>query len=147
MSTSADAVSHGKIRGLRINSFAAVVMLMIEFGLGVGVNLYASLPASGNGKGLVGAFLAAIADGPIALTLHALIGTLLILTAIAAVVRASFVRRAPLTIVASAGLLAIVLAWLGGTRFVGSGGNGASLVMALATGIGVLCYATIVLIA
>jgi hypothetical protein len=147
MSTSTDVDRNDKTRGLRINSFAAVVMLMFEFGLGIGVSLYASLPASGNGKGVLGAFLSAITDGPIALTLHALLGTLLVVTAIAAVVRASFVRRVPLTIIASAGLLAIVLAWLGGAKFVGSGGNGASLVMALATGLAVLCYATIVLIA
>jgi hypothetical protein len=67
MNTSADVARNRKIRGLRINSFAAVVMLMIEFGLGIGVNLYASLPASGNGKGVLGAFLSAITDGPIAL--------------------------------------------------------------------------------
>lgn len=147
MSTSADIARSGKIRGLRINSFAAVVMLMFEFGLGIGVSLYASLPASGNGKGVLGAFLSAITDGPIALTLHALLGTLLIISAIAAVVRASFVRRTLLTIIAGAAFLAIVLAWLSGARFVGSGGNGASLVMAVATGFAVLCYATIVLIA
>jgi hypothetical protein len=147
MNTSADVARNGKTRGLRINSYAAVVMLMFEFGLGAGVNLYASLPASGNGKGVLGAFLSAITDGPIALTLHAILGTLLIVSAIAAVVRASFVRRTPLAVIAAAGLLAIVLAWLGGTRFVGSGGDGASLVMALATGVAVLCYATIVLIA
>ena len=146
MNTSADVARNRKIRGLRINSFAAVVMLMIEFGLGIGVNLYASLPASGNGKGVLGAFLSAITDGPIALTLHALLGTLLIVSAITVVVRASSVRRTPLTVIAGAGLLAVVLAWLSGARFVGSGGNGASLVMALATGLAVLCYATIVLI-
>ena len=39
-----------KTSGLRANSLAAVVMLLIEYGLGVTVNLYAHLPASDHGK-------------------------------------------------------------------------------------------------
>ena len=38
------------IAGLRANSLAAVVMLVIEFALGVVVNLYTTLPATDAGK-------------------------------------------------------------------------------------------------
>lgn len=131
------------IRGLRSNSLAAVVMLVFEFALGVVVNLYAKLPPSDAGKTLLSAFGAAVTDGPVALTLHALLGTLLLVTGITAVVRASLLRRGVLITVTGVALLAILLAWLSGTSFVGDSGNGASLVMALATGVAIVCYAAI----
>jgi hypothetical protein len=131
------------ISGLRANSLAAVVMLVIEFALGVAVNLYSTLPSSDAGKTLLSAFGAAVTNGPVALTLHALLGTLLLITGISAVVRASLLRRGVLTTVTGVALLAILLAWLAGTRFVGDSGNGESLVMALATGVAIVCYAGI----
>jgi hypothetical protein len=131
------------IGGLRANSLAAVVMLVIEFALGVVVNLYAKLPPSDAGKTLFSAFGAAVTDGPVALTLHALLGTLLLITGISALVRASLLRRGVLITVTGVALLAILLAWLSGTRFVADSGNGESLVMALATGVAIVCYAGI----
>jgi hypothetical protein len=131
------------VGGLRANSLAATVMLVIEFALGVVVNLYAKLPRSDAGKTLFSAFGAAVTDGPVALTLHALLGTLLLITGISAVVRASLLRRGVLITVTGVALLAILLAWLSGTRFVGDSGNGESLVMALATGVAIVCYAAI----
>jgi hypothetical protein len=131
------------ISGLRANSLAAIVMLVIEFALGVVVNLYAKLPASDAGKTLLSAFGAAVTDGPVALTLHALLGTLLLITGISAVVRASLLRRGVLITVTGVALLAILLAWLSGTRFVGDSGNGESLVMALGTGVAIVCCAAI----
>jgi hypothetical protein len=131
------------IAGLRANSLAAIVMLVIEFALGVIVNLYAKLPPSDAGKTLLSAFGAAVTDGPVALTLHALLGTLLLITGISALVRASLLRRGVLIAVTGVALLAILLAWLSGTRFVGDSGNGESLLMALATGVAIICYAAI----
>lgn len=136
-----------KIMGLRTNAFAAVVMLLIELGLGVGVNLYSSLPASDNGKGLLTAFGAAVTEGPIALTLHALLGTLLLITGIAAVVRATLARQTLLLSVAVLAFVAILVAWIAGTEFVGDTSDGASLLMALATAFAILCYATLIFIA
>src|SRR6266700_7542307 len=52
------------VTGLRANSFAALVMLLIEFGLGSWVNLYAHLPAADHGRGTFAAFADAIAKGP-----------------------------------------------------------------------------------
>jgi len=129
--------------GLRTNAFAAVTMLLIEFGLGLVVSLYAKLPSSDSRKGLFSAFGAAVASGPVALTLHALLGTLLLVTATAAVVRAVRVRRNAAIAITSVAFLAIILAWLAGTRFVGDADNGPSLVMGLATGVAILCYSAI----
>jgi hypothetical protein len=140
------SVSVQRITGLRANAFAVTVMLLIEFGLGVGVDLYADVPASDHGKGLVAAFGASVSGGPIVLTLHALFGTLIIVSGISVLVRAAFIRRLSLVAVATLALTAIIVAWVSGSWFVGGTGNGASLVMALATGVAVLCYATILFI-
>jgi hypothetical protein len=142
-SVSPTARNRTGIGGLRANSLAATVMLVIEFALGVVVNLYAKLPPSDAGKTLFSAFGAAVTDGPVALTLHALLGTLLLIAGISAVVRASLLRRAVLIAVTGVAVLAILLAWLSGTRFIGDSGDGESLVMALATGVAIICYAAI----
>ncbi len=132
-----------KISGLRVNAFAAVVMLIFEFGLGVDVNLYANLPASDKGKALFAAFGKAVTGGPTALTLHALLGTLLLVSAITVVVRAGMVHRAPLTTLAVVGLLAVVSAWISGSRFLGDQTNQGSLAMSIAGGVAIFCYVTI----
>ena len=134
------------ITALRGNSFGAVVMLVIQFVLGTTVNLYGQLPATGDSKGLLSAFLTAITGGPLSLTLHALLGTLLVLASVAAVVRAARLGKTPLVVITTVGLIAILLAWISGARYVGSGGNDASLTMALATGVAILCYTTIIFI-
>jgi hypothetical protein len=141
------AIAATRINTLRANSFAAVVMLLVELGLGLGVNLYANLPTSDHGKGLFAAFGRAVTGGPLVLTLHAVLGTLLLITGISAVVRASLTGRTPLITAAGVALLAILAAWASGARFVGDMGNAPSLTMGLATGLALLCYATILFIA
>jgi hypothetical protein len=133
-------------RGLRPNAFAAVVMLLVEYGLGIWVNLYAKLPGSGNGKGPFGAFGAAVANGPVALTVHALLGTLLLVTAVAFLVRAVLARRAAAAVVGAAAFLAVVAAWLSGARFTGDGADGASFGMAVATAVALFCYVSILFV-
>lgn len=132
--------------GLRTKFFAAGVMLLVEFGLGVGVNLYATLPASDHGKGLLPAFGRAVTGGQIILTLHALLGTILLITGVSAVVRAALTRQPVLMTVTGIALLAIIVAWLSGSRFVGDMANGSSLAMAIATGVTILSYALILFI-
>jgi hypothetical protein len=58
-------------------------MLLAEYCPGVWVNLYAQLPAADHGAGLLPAFGRAVAKGPVTLALHAVPGTLLLVTAIA----------------------------------------------------------------
>jgi hypothetical protein len=132
-----------KVSGLRANCLAAVVMLLIEFVLGIWVNLYAQLPSSDSGHGPLSAFGRAVADGPVMLGIHALLGTLLLITAIAAVVRAALARRAAWIAVAAVALLAIAVAWFSGTRFVGHPASGASFSMAVATAVALLGYVVI----
>jgi hypothetical protein len=133
-------------RGLRPNCFAAVVMLLLEYGLGIWVNLYAKIPASDQGKGTFAAFGAAVADGPAALALHALLGTLLLVTAVTFVIRAVLARKTVTTVIGAAALLAIITAWVSGARFVGASASGASFSMATATAVALLCYAVILFV-
>jgi hypothetical protein len=81
------------------------------------------------------------------LTLHALLGTLLLITGVSVVVRAARIRNNVLLALASVALVAIVVAWLSGARFVGDAADGASLAMALATGVTILCYVIILFVA
>jgi hypothetical protein len=137
----------GKIRALRITTLAGLVMLLLEYGLGVWTNLYAHLPASDHGKTTFAAFGGAVAHGPVGLALHALLGTLLIVTAVSVVVRAALARQAVPIVIGCVALIAILAAWSSGAKFVSDGANGASFGMALATGVAILGYVIILFIA
>jgi hypothetical protein len=134
-----------RMAGLRANSFAAIVMLLIQTALGEWVNLYATLPAADKGASVGKGYAQAISKGPVGLSIHAVLGTLLIITAAGALVRASRLRRPAMIGAAAAGLLAIVIAAVGGASFVGNGDNGASMSMAIATLVAIGAYALIVL--
>jgi hypothetical protein len=129
--------------GLRINSFSVVIVLLIEFGLGISVNLFVKVPAADHGKGMLPAFGSAVTGGPVVLAFHALLGIFLLAGGIAALVRAILIRRPLWLGLTSVALLSIVVAWISGSRFVGSMDNGASLAMALATALSILCYVLI----
>jgi len=132
-----------RVTGLRASAFGAVIMLLAEYCLGVWVNLYAQLPASDHGTGLFTAFGRAVANGPVTLALHALLGTLLLVTAIGVIIHAVRARNTASTVIAVIAFLAVVGAWVSGARFVGSQSSSASLGMAAATAIAVLGYVTI----
>jgi uncharacterized membrane protein len=136
----------GGERGLRPNSLAAVIMLLIQYSLGIWVSLYATIPKSDQGKGIFAAFGAAVADGPVALALHALLGTLLLVTAITLIIRAVLARKAVTTAIGAVAFLAIVAAWLSGARFTGDGADRTSFAMALATAVALLCYVIILFV-
>ena len=53
-----------RLRGLRTNSFAISVMLLVQYGLGMGVNLYARVPAAGQGAGIIAALGRALISRP-----------------------------------------------------------------------------------
>lgn len=143
--TSVEAVDL-RIRALRANALAGLVMLLIEYSLGISVNLYSTLPASDRGKTPFAGLGAAVGNGPLLVTLHALLGTLLLITAIAAVVRAFRIGARLLIALAGAALLATLVAWLSGSAFVGHQKAAASLAMALAAAAAILCYALVIFV-
>ena len=131
---------------LRANSFAAIVILLIEFALGVWVNLYGHLPASDHGANVASGYAKAVSDGPAGLSIHAVLGAILVISAVTALVRAVRIRRAAMVGATAVGLLAIVSAAFSGASFVGNGDNGASMGMAVAAALAVGAYALVLLL-
>jgi hypothetical protein len=124
------ATSASGLAALRGNCMGAAVLLIIQFGIGVAVNLYVTVPKHKS-------FLPAV-FGSATLAAHAIVALVLLGAAIAALVRAIRARRA--IVLTSAGLAAIVIAGFAGSSFVGTLGNGASLTMALAAAVAMFCY-------
>jgi len=127
---SAAAAPARQLAALRGNCMGAAVLLIIEFGIGTGVNLYVTLPHHK-------AFFSTV-FGSALLAVHGIVGVLLLGAAIGAVARAIRSRR--LILPTSAGLAAVVAAGIFGASFVGNASNGASLGMALAAVVAMFCY-------
>ena len=119
-----------RLATLRGNCMGAAVLLIVQFGLGMGVNLYVTLPAHKS-------FFSTV-FGSATLAVHAVVALALLGAAISALVRAIRARRA--VAFTAVGLAAILAAAIFGASFVGSQGNGASLGMALATAVAMFCY-------
>ena len=119
-----------RLAALRGNCMGAAVLLIVQFGLGIGVNLYVTLPAHKS-------FFATVFDS-IPVAVHAIVALALLGAAIAALVRALGVRRA--VVFTSAGRDAIVAAAAAGVSFAAGQSDGASLAMALATAVAMFCY-------
>jgi hypothetical protein len=117
---------------LRMASFGALTMLILQFALGTAYNLYGTAPAAGKP---VGAF-----SSPL-LAIHVILGILTIIAAIMLVFRAVQAKARTILITSVIGLLAVVGAAGAGSAFISQGDNGASLGMALATAVAMLCYA------
>jgi hypothetical protein len=125
-----------ELEGLRRVSLAALIMLVVQYGLGIILNLYIALPAADAHAGI----MQQIANGPAMLTGHALLGLGLIAAPLVLLVRAVRLGDRVIAVLAAAGLTAIGGAFASGEIFVHSGGSAASLVMALLTGVALLCY-------
>jgi hypothetical protein len=119
-----------RLATLRGNCMGAAVLLIVQFGLGMGLNLFVTLPA---GKSFFGTVFSSAA-----LAVHAIVALALLGAAISALVRAIRVRRA--VAFTSAGLAAIVAAAGAGVSFAGNQSNGASFAMALATAVAMFSY-------
>jgi hypothetical protein len=122
--------------GLRHISVTMLVMLVIQYGLGIILNLYVEVPASDAHAGI----LTEIATAPPVLTVHAVLGIALIGTGILLVARAVGVRDRLLAVLATAGLTTLGGAFGAGEIFVRSGQDTASMAMAILTGMALLCY-------
>ena len=115
------------------------IALLVEYALGLGVNLYVTVPARDQGGGVFAAVGRALANGPAGLAVHAGLGLLLLLGSIVLVVRA-VADRAPFFLVTSVvSLLAVLGAAGSGAAFVNNGQDSSSLTMGLLTAVALLC--------
>jgi len=120
-------IRRAELEGVRRISLAALVMLVVQYGLGIILNLYIAVPASDAHAGLMQQIA-----GPGMLTLHALVGLALIGAALLLLVRAVRLGDQVIAVLAAAGLTAIGGAFASGEIFVRSGQSTASLVRGLA---------------
>jgi hypothetical protein len=119
---------------LRQANLAILVVLIVQFALGISVNLYVTLPAAGH-PGHASWF----GNGPL-LALHAALGMFLVLAAIFVLVRAITARNGTLIATSAAGLAAILIAFFFGSSFTSKLTNGYSLEMAIAFAAALACY-------
>src|SRR5579859_4920456 len=124
--------------GGRRACLAALIMLVVQYGLGIILNLYVAItPDSHSGM------LHEIASAPLALTLHALLGLALIGNSLVLLARALRLGDRVIVGLVTGALGALAGAFAGGEVFVRSGTSSASLAMALLTGVALLCYVAV----
>lgn len=121
---------------LRRGSLAVVVLLVVEYAVGMYVNLYVTVPRADHGSGLS----SAIANGPASLSVHAVLGLLLGLGALGLAAQSILIRHWGLIALSVTGLLATIFASVAGTGFTSTGDDSASMAMSVLTGVAVLCY-------
>jgi hypothetical protein len=122
---------------LRRGSLAVLVLIAAEFGIGMYVNLYVTVPRADHG----GSLGTAISNGPAALSLHAVVGLLLGLGALGVLVQSVMARHWAAVAFSAAGLLALGFASVAGTGFTATGDASASMAMSGLTAVAVVCYA------
>jgi hypothetical protein len=133
--TAAGATGQARLVRIRLSSLGAVVMLIIQFILGVTYNLYGTAPTSTKSIGLF--------SSP-DLALHVILGILLVIAGLGQLIRAIGVRHRLSIWMSAVGLLAIVGAGFAGLGFTDSGAVGASLGMSLAFAVALACYVVLV---
>jgi hypothetical protein len=120
-----------RLARLRRSNFGLLIMLIVQFVLGMIYNLYGTAPTSTKSIGLF--------SSP-DLALHVVLGILLFLAAVGQLVQAIRARHSLSLWLSAVGLLSIIGAGFAGLGFTGSGANGASLGMSLAFAVALACY-------
>ncbi len=122
---------------IRMASFGALTMLIIQFALGAAYSIYGTAPTSSTPVGMFSSPLLAV---------HVIMGILLVIAAIMLVVRAIQAKAAVVIAVTVVGLLAILGAFGAGSSFTHDGSDGASLGMTILCAVAMLCYSANVVI-
>jgi hypothetical protein len=135
------AVITTRLARLRRASLGVLVLTLVQFPIGMYVNLYVAVPRADH-NGSVGTVLS---NGPATLTVHVVTGLLLLLGAIGVTVLAARLRHPGAIIASAAGLVALAgAAGLGAGFTTGGGQPGDSMGMAVLTAVALLCYAAVV---
>lgn len=125
---------------LRRAAFSMAILLLIEFALGIGINLYVTLPGKDAGGNVGTGFGHTVANGPASVAVHTILGLLLVVNAVVILVRAWRAGSLVVTLLAGVGALSLVGAAVSGSAYVGNGHSAASLGMAMAWAVGMLAY-------
>jgi len=134
-------------RQLRINFLAALVMLIIQFLLGMAVNLFVKIPTDHPGSnppeyfsGVAQSVTWAILHGHILLVLHALFGLLLVVAALLTLVTGIQTRRRGIVLSSVFGFIGILGAGFNGGSFLNYHQDFSSMIMAIGFAIAVVAY-------
>jgi len=127
----------GQLARLRMASFGAVTMLIIQFILGIVYNLYGTAPTKAKSVGLF--------SSPV-LALHVIMSLLLLIAAVMLLVRAIGARHRLTIWMSAVGLIGIVAAGGAGIAFAGNGAAGSSLGMSIAFAVSLVCYVIILVL-
>ena len=125
------ATTPARLERIRMASFGALTMLFLQFVLGAAYSLYGTAPTAKKSVGLFSSPLLAI---------HVILGILLIVAAAFLVFRAVQAKSGAVLATSIVGLVAILGAAGAGSSFAQNGADGASLGMAIATAVAMLCY-------
>src|SRR6516225_7707717 len=135
-------------RLLAVN-FAACLLLLIQYLLGMAVNLYVVLPAAHPGAAAPGYFTGAasglawlIHDGPAWAGVHAAFGLALVIAAFAGIALTRGRRSRMATVLSVLGALAILGAAFNGVSFLNYGHAFSSMIMAGLWALALACYLT-----
>ena len=112
-------------------SAGLMVMLILQFGLGIGVSLFITVKKGGMSE--------AFSNGPL-LALHSILGVLIFVAAIGLLVQAITARNRVVITAAAIGLGAVLGALINGVFFLKNGANGSSMGMAVSGLVAMLCY-------
>jgi hypothetical protein len=115
------------------------IALVVQYALGIWVNLYVTVPARDQGGGFLTAIGRALANGPVALGIHAGLGLLLVLGSISLLVRSVLSRNRAVIVLSVVFFLALLGAASSGASFVDSGKDSESATMAMLTGVALIC--------
>ncbi len=118
----------GRIAGA---SFRMMILLLIQYVLGVAYNLYGTAPTATKKVEPFSSPLIAV---------HVIVGTLLIVGAIYVLVISVRAKARLAVTMSSAGLLALLAAWGTGSAFTQTGDSGFSMAMAATTALALLGY-------
>ena len=132
-----DSTTAAGLARVRRASLAVLVLLVAEYGIGMYVNTYVTIPRADHRAGLG----SAISNGPAILSIHAVTGLLLGLGALGVLVQAVKARHLGAIASSAVGLFALAMASVAGAGFTSSGQPSESMAMSVLTGVGLLCYA------
>jgi hypothetical protein len=135
---------------VRRTTVGLIVALVVQFLIGMLVNLFVTIPDGHPGSqpaeyfsGSLQSVLWAISSGPVLLVAHVALGLLLGLGSLALIVRVRSVGRRRLTVAAVLGFLSIVGAGFNGASFLDFNEDYSSMIMASLFAGALLCYVAI----
>jgi hypothetical protein len=146
-STAPDQVI-GHRQRLATGSLIFIILLLIQFGLGMGINLFVGITRNHPGaeaheffSGTYRSVSWALAHGPVALAVHAGLGLVLVLGSIGQLVQALRWGTTGMRWATAIGMVFILAAGFNGGSFLNYNEDVNSLLMAMFFGAAVLCYA------